>query len=68
MSASTVMVGRRWRITFSKEMLIRLQLQKGDKLQFSVQSDGAVVVDALQSTHDASTLPKRSGHRAKKHD
>jgi bifunctional DNA-binding transcriptional regulator/antitoxin component of YhaV-PrlF toxin-antitoxin module len=66
MSAATIMVGRKWRITLSKELLSRLQLEKGDKLQFLVQSDGAVIAGALQSTHDASTLTKRSGRRAKK--
>lgn len=68
MNASTVIVGRGWRITLSKELLNRLRLKKGDKLHFSVQADGAVIVSALQSTHHASTPPKRSSLRARNHE
>lgn len=64
MSASTVIVGRRWRITLSKELLNRLQLKKGDKLQFLVQSDGAVIAGALQSTHDANQTKRPSSQKA----
>lgn len=56
MMTSTLVVGPRGCLTLPKELLRVLRLKAGDKLQFSFQANGDVIVSALLRT-DCSTSP-----------
>lgn len=59
MRALTAIAGSRGRLTLPKELLDGLGAKPGDKLDFDLQMDGAVIVTAASPKTDALSPPRK---------
>jgi len=59
MRVPTATAGRQGRLTLPKELLDGLGVKSGDKLNFDLQMDGAVIVRAASPTTDALSPPQK---------
>lgn len=63
MRALTAIADSRGRLTLPKELLDGLGVKPGDKLDFDLQMDGAVIVTAASPTTDALSPPRKQTGR-----
>jgi hypothetical protein len=66
MRVPTAIAGSRGRLTLPEALPHRLRVKTGDKLNFELQMDGAVIVSvALSTTGASSRLLKQGSYREK---